>query len=253
MQVCNLKFNLNKTCFAIFLSLIFCCSSLVSKGELYLKKTPLILSYSADRNSALRPSIGQDTDTYDRIGIAQLTVLGTRIREVIEDLIEKRNISRPLHILFTGPSASKKTNLAEVLVKILAENNITSVLVKYDDIAWNSTERTGDIDRKYNNKKVVIIEGTTRIPRDFENIDFYIRLEGSLYKRLDWAMLETGSYELAQIIVGGLAEEHEPKYRDRKPDIILNTDFIDTHFINSGRLYREIKGGFIAVETQSSL
>lgn len=201
--------------------------------------------------SCLRIPIEGDL-TYLRLqDLETLREFGKRVNEAVNRFKEE-GLARPVHILITGLPASKKTNLIESLMEILNNDGVAAVFIKYDHPSEYYGKTTVDIDEKNSDAKVIIIEGTTAIPRDPENIDLYVRTEASDGNRQHWAMHEVGgSYELGQIIASAVSPEHMPKYSDRDPDIVIRTEFFDKEFITSGKMTGQLRRGYL--ESQTSL
>jgi hydroxymethylpyrimidine pyrophosphatase-like HAD family hydrolase len=153
-----------------------------------------------------------------------------------------RQESRPANILFVGPPASLKSTIIGVIEDILTRLDFSVGLIDEVRLFFNLYKENSFLafDDKYKEKHVVIAEMVTMLPRNNEVLDLFVRLEGDLYIRQQRACAESNSYMYAQIRTSANATGD---YADRKSDLILNTDFISTEFVQRGLLKNLLESG----------
>lgn len=167
--------------------------------------------------------------------------LGLRIGKVI---FEKRKdkLNRPINIILVGDHGTLKEVFSETLRDSLRDIEGLSVETDKTDSWENMAEgqNLSYFDEKYKDKDVIILEVFRRYPRDYNNIDFLVRLKSSLGLRQERINMSTGSYEAAQIMT---MEDSSPDFEDRQPDYVFNTEYITVEFIESGRLMDFLRRG----------
>ena len=185
----------------------------------------------------LRVPLNNDTERQ------QIVILGYKIGLLIKDaVIKRKSINRPVNILFTGPPGSKKTTIITIVKDILEKQyKMKTEAVKLD--TKNKTPTLKDMDIQYRDADLILIESTVAgLPKDYETLDLYVKLEGGLFERQQWLTSKTESMEFAQIATA-VSERALSAYTDKAPELLLNTDFIDLEFHDSGGLRKLLETG----------
>ncbi|MFA4991489.1 MAG: glycosyltransferase [Candidatus Omnitrophota bacterium] len=167
-----------------------------------------------------------------------LTDLG---RLVADSTKKKKDLGRPVNIMIAGSPGSLKSTISKAIKEILEENNIKTGFVDTGAIVF------GDIsfeafDNKHADKNAIIVEVVNSVPPDYEKVDLLIRTNGNLGVRQDRIMHGSKSYQYAQERTE--VEARTNIYRDRPPDIIINTDPMSIPFLEAGHHKYFIKQGF---------
>ncbi|MCQ9208011.1 MAG: alpha-amylase family glycosyl hydrolase, partial [Omnitrophica bacterium] len=147
---------------------------------------------------------------------------------------------RPVNILFVGPPGSLKSEII-VIIKYILESIGLTVAVEdeaYRDIGEENSFR--HYDEKHTGKDVVIVEAVKKLPADEGLLDLFIRLNGSYTARQVRITDLSNSYHYAQI-----RTEAEVTSRSvRESGIVVNTDFVTTEFLQSGKLKELLESAF---------
>lgn len=201
----------------------------------------------------LRPSLGE-RQAYDRMGQAirlkggaltvdehseKLVTLGYRVAEAI---LKNKDLRAPVNILFLGPAGSRKSSSIAQIKTIMEDLGLSVEVFKTEShSSLGPALSFENLDREYPDADAIIVESTVELPRGQERIDLYVRFEGDLFNRQERLTEKTGSLEFAQIATSAGVEILG--YRDKEPDMLINTDFISLEFERSGGLRKYLEIG----------
>lgn len=175
----------------------------------------------------------------------RLVSFGGVISEAIYQ--NRGKIDRPVNIVFVGEPGSLKTTFANTIKEILGELDISAEVIITDMLpAWEDSSFKA-LDEKHKDKDVIIAEVVTgfKRPNDIERLDLYIRFTGGLYVRQQRITDGSDSYYYAQERTMAVTVQD---YRDRKADLLINTDDITIPYIQEGRLKEMLKKGIEKVQ-----
>jgi len=144
---------------------------------------------NSDNRSSLNRGLGHE--------VAEAIVsLGAQIGEAVA----KRNLARPVNILFVGPPAVLKTTFIGEIQAILEQLNIRTGYVDEATFLRGQPFTLSEFRKLNPDKEVILIEAVLLRPPEWEFIDLFIRLQGSLAVRQARIISTSGSLEYAQLI-----------------------------------------------------
>ncbi|MDD3375330.1 MAG: response regulator, partial [Candidatus Omnitrophica bacterium] len=183
--------------------------------------------------------------------------LGFMMKDIV--LRTAKDHSWPLVVLFSGPTGTLKSTLIEALSQLFSLQEMGYVVIDEakgkDSFSIQALSRPFDVvmmKEKHQKEKIIFIETATFLPSRGQLIHLFVHTKGSLSCRQQRITQGSGSYEYAQsrTSVSELSQDELLSY-ERKPDLTINTDFIDGNTLKTDVLIRLLFLGFLNREEKS--
>jgi len=153
------------------------------------------------------------------------------------------SLGRQANILVTGPSASNKSVIIGILRHLIESSGFETEKMKEGKVS--ALAHPGGRDQQVEHvsqARVILWESTIVLPVRREDLDLYVEVQGSIWKRIDRLDEKMGSLEFAQLVGG--APPRTQRIEGREPDLILDTDAMTIQVEQSGWVTRQIEAGW---------
>jgi hypothetical protein len=164
---------------------------------------------------------------------------------IAEAALKSKTLNRPANVLVVGAPGSLKSEFIYTAAEYLKKAGYSTATVDQAKLKPEDKLSFKVFDEANKGANVVFFEMVTAGPSDFNLMDLYIRLEGSLFRRQERIEHESGSYEWAQIRT---SIRDESLFRPPgNPDLLMNTDTVRHRHFNQGAIAELVGQGMSKV------